>query len=84
MKLIGNEEWTDLLTHYRYEFYFKKNEIIFFASQYSDRDLKHVVNLLAKALYQIEYTKKGQKFNAVKKKYTMPKVSYFCWIDKLL
>ena len=52
------------------------NKFIFFASQYSDRDLKHVVNLLAKALYQIEYTKKGQKFNAVKKKYTMPKVSY--------
>jgi len=58
IKLIGGEEWSDLLTHY---------------SQYSNSDLKHVVNHLARALYQIEYTKRGQKFNAVKKKYIQPK-----------
>jgi len=58
IKLIGGEEWSDLLTHY---------------SQYSNSDLKHVVNHLARALYQIEYTKRGQKFSAVKKKYTQPK-----------
>jgi len=59
MKLIGGAEWTDILTHY---------------SEYSDSDLSHVVNLMSKALYQIEYTKRGQKFCAVKKKFQQPKL----------
>ena len=45
-----------------------------------------MVNHLARALYQIEYTKRGQKFNAVKKKYIQPKVSLsFCltWFSLL-
>ena len=43
-------------------------------SEYSNEDLKHVVNLLCKCLYQIEFTKTGQKLAAVKKKYSESKV----------
>merc|ERR1712235_192026 len=58
LQLLGNNEWTDVLQHY---------------SEYSNEDLKHVVNLLCKCLYQIEFTKTGQKLAAVKKKYSESK-----------
>lgn len=55
MQMLGGQEWSDLLVHY---------------SEYNDTELTHVVNLFCKALYQIEFTKKGTKFSAVKKKYS--------------
>jgi len=58
LQLLGNNEWTDVLQHY---------------SEYSNEDLKHVVNLLCKCLYQIEFTKTGTKLAAVKKKYSESK-----------
>jgi hypothetical protein len=58
LHLLGDESWSPILEHY---------------SGYSNDDLKHVVNLICKALYSIEFTKTGIKLSAVKKKYSDPK-----------
>ena len=73
------------MQHYRYffdnfrKFFFNgDNETKILFSEYSNEDLKHVVNLLCKCLYQIEFTKTGQKLAAVKKKYSESKVFIGC------
>ena len=60
---------------YFFLFFFNgDNDTKILFSEYSNEDLKHVVNLLCKCLYQIEFTKTGQKLAAVKKKYSESKV----------
>ena len=68
----------NIFSNFFFESFLTETMIEILFSEYSNEDLKHVVNLLCKCLYQIEFTKTGQKLAAVKKKYSESKVFIGC------
>ena len=85
ISLLGEGEWTPLMQHYRFVlanlFKLKLSSwsdfnfyLCSYFSGYSAKDLSFVVPLLSKALYTAEFSKNGQKMNAIKKKFSEPKV----------
>lgn len=69
IKIIGNQSWSKVLELY---------------SGYTAEELEDATNILCRFVYMIQWTKQGQKFTAVKKKYSESKNFQVATCDELL